>query len=170
MTDIDEPVHIVAYNDRWPELFELEKERIKHALTTQSIAIEHIGSTSVPGLKAKPIIDIMIGINSFPPSESLIRQLCALGYTFKGEAGVPGRLYFTRRGQQSFNLAVVLLNGEHWTTNIKFMNYLRKHPEECQEYEKIKSAAIESGATMLLSYSDFKRDFILSILKKIKSS
>jgi GrpB-like predicted nucleotidyltransferase (UPF0157 family) len=165
MIDIDEPVHIVPYDDQWPRLFEQEKKRLNQAL--DNLEFEHIGSTSVVGLSSKPIIDIMIGVESYPPSNEHILQICALGYSFHGEANVPGRLYFTRRGQYNFNLAVVLLYKEHWLTNIKFRNYLRNHPQECQEYERIKRAAISSGATTLLSYSEFKKEFITDILKKL---
>jgi GrpB-like predicted nucleotidyltransferase (UPF0157 family) len=167
MIDIDEPVHIVPYDDQWPKLFEQEKERLKQALNKQHLEFEHIGSTSVAGLSAKPIIDIMIGVKSYPPSNELILQICALGYSFHGEANVPGRLYFTRRNQHNFNLAIVLLYKEHWLANIKFRNYLRCHPQERQEYERIKSAAISSGATTLLSYSEFKKEFVGDILKKL---
>lgn len=167
MKDIEEPVHIVPYNYQWPKLFELEKMKLKQALNEVFLEFEHIGSTSVPGLSAKPIIDIMIGVKIYPLSEVLIRQICDLGYSFHGEANVPGRLYFTKRKQHHFNLAVVLFLGEHWVTNIKFRNYLRNHPQVCREYEKIKSTAVESGANMLLSYSEFKKEFMANILRRL---
>jgi GrpB-like predicted nucleotidyltransferase (UPF0157 family) len=167
MIDIDEPVHIVPYDEQWPKFFEQEKERLKQALNKQYLEFEHIGSTSVAGLSAKPIIDIMIGVESYPPSNELILQICALGYFFHGEANIPGRFYFTRRGQCNFNLAVVLLYKEHWLTNIKFRNYLRHHPQERLEYERIKRTAINSGAITLLPYSEFKKEFIADILKKL---
>ncbi len=165
--DIDEPIHIVAYNNLWPEQFEQEKERLKKALHQHAMEFEHIGSTSVSELRAKPIIDIMIGLERYPPSDAFIREISALGYHFHGEANVPGRLYFTRRDQLDFNLAVVLFNGDLWTTNIKFRNHLRNHAEARQEYEKIKNAAIAFGANTLLPYSGFKKEFIENILKKL---
>lgn len=164
---VDEPVHIVPYDEKWPKLFEKEKKRLKQALSNQHLEYEHIGSTSVAGMSSKPIIDIMIGVEIYPASKELINQICELGYSFHGEANVPGRLYFTRRGSHNFNLAVVLLNKEHWITNIKFRNYLRSHPQECQKYERIKREAINSGATTLLPYSDFKKEFITDILSKL---
>lgn len=165
--NIDEPVLIVPYDDQWPKLFEQEKYRLQQALNKQHIEFEHIGSTSVAGLSSKPIIDIMIGIESYPPSNELILQICSLGYLFHGEANVPGRLYFSRRNRCNFNLAVVLIHKEHWLTNIKFRNHLRDHPQTCQEYERIKNAAINSGARTLLSYSEFKKEFIARIIKNL---
>lgn len=72
MMDIDEPVHIVPYDDQWPKSFEQEKERLKRALNKQYLEFEHIGSTSVPELSSKPIIDMMIGVENYPPSNELI--------------------------------------------------------------------------------------------------
>lgn len=167
MMDFDEPVQIVPYDIQWLQLFEQEKERLKKALNEQNLEIEHIGSTAVAGLSSKPIIDIMIGVESYPPSEELILQICSLGYSFHGEANVPGRLYFTRRDQYNFNLAVVLLYKGQWLANIKFRNHLRHNPQECQEYEKIKNDAISSGATTLLPYSEFKKEFIARVLNKL---
>ncbi|HLB93790.1 MAG TPA: GrpB family protein [Candidatus Babeliales bacterium] len=165
MINIDEPVHIESYNDQWPKIFSQEKLRIKQALSQQYLEFEHIGSTAVPGLSAKPIIDIMVGVRNYPPSNELIQQICALGYSCHGEANVPGRLYFTRRDQCNFNLAVVLFEQEHWIKNIKFRDFLRQDPSACSAYERIKSDAINSGATTLLAYSEFKRAFIADILK-----
>jgi GrpB-like predicted nucleotidyltransferase (UPF0157 family) len=97
----------------------------------------------------------------------LINKLCSSGYSYYGEAGIPERLYLTRRGQKNFNLAVVLFEGKHWENNLKFRNFLRKHPEECREYEKIKSQAIDSGANRLLSYSEFKKEFLQYLFDKM---
>ncbi len=73
---------------------------------------------SDPGLIAKPIIDLMLGVDRFPPSAELQTAIERLGYEPLGEAGVPGRLYFRRRGAQHDNLHVVLKGGAHWTNNL----------------------------------------------------
>ena len=121
----------------------------------------------MPELSAKPVIDIMVGVKEYPPSDALINQICSLGYFFHGEASVPGRLYFTLRGSLNFNLAVVLFQGEHWMTNIKFRNHLRNHPHSRREYEKVKKAAIACGASKLLAYSEYKKQCIANILKNL---
>jgi GrpB-like predicted nucleotidyltransferase (UPF0157 family) len=164
---IDESVHIVPYDPQWPIFFLKEKKQLSEGLTEEVIDIEHIGSTSVPGLRAKSIVDIMIGIKKYPPSNELIAMLYSKGYLSYGEAEVPGRIYLIKRGIKNFNLAVVAFNGDHWKTNLKFRDYLRQHPEVCRQYEEIKQAALASGARQLLSYSDFKRAFLQSILSKI---
>lgn len=166
-TLIDEAVHIVPYNSEWSMDFYKEKIRLEQALNDPSIAFEHIGSTSIPGMYSKPIIDIMIGIKDYPPSLEWINILCSSGYSYYGEAGVSERLYFTLRDKKNYNLAVVLLNGSHWEHNIRFRDFLREHPEDCREYEKVKSCAINSGANQLISYSDFKKNFLHQLFEKI---
>ncbi len=93
---LDELVHIVPYNRKWPELFLEEKKKLTD-LFQETIFIEHIGSTAVAGLSAKPIIDIIIGFKDYSATSSWIAKVESLGYHFFGEAGIPERLYFTKR-------------------------------------------------------------------------
>ena len=104
---LDEPVHVVPYNAAWPSHFEAEREKLTRSLGLPLDNIVHIGSTAVPGLIAKPIVDIMIGVTVFSPAPDLTDALVSLEYQAFGEAGVPRRLYFAHRGNQSFNIAVV---------------------------------------------------------------
>jgi GrpB-like predicted nucleotidyltransferase (UPF0157 family) len=115
---IDEVITIVLYNEHWPTLFEAEKAIISNAFGEMAIEIEHFGSTSVPGMCAKPIIDILVGVVSLELDNSTIFSLEQLSYEGFGEAGVPGRLYFRKRKEQAYNLAVVLFGGEQWNNNI----------------------------------------------------
>lgn len=93
-------VHIVPYNAEWPMDFLHEKRRLEEALKESSVKFEHIGSTSISGMQAKPMIDIMIGIENYPPASEWIDKLCSLGYTFYGEAGVPQRLYILQNEER----------------------------------------------------------------------
>jgi GrpB-like predicted nucleotidyltransferase (UPF0157 family) len=106
VTELDEAIHLCAYDQQWPKLFADESRRIAVELPAD-IAIEHIGSTGVPGLLAKPIIDLMLGMAPRCSVAYLRSQLAALGYQDMGEAGVPGRLYFRRRASAAFNIALV---------------------------------------------------------------
>ena len=98
MTAVDEPVHMVEYRSRWPEWFTSERDRIATASTVPVTQCEHIGSTAVPGLVSKPIIDIMLGVASYSPQNTLVESLVDLGHEVLGEADVPERLYFMLRG------------------------------------------------------------------------
>jgi GrpB-like predicted nucleotidyltransferase (UPF0157 family) len=155
MPDLDEPVRLSAYNPEWPALFAAEADRIRSALRPRA-AVEHIGSTSVTGLLAKPIIDIMLGVN--PQDVDEVRQdLSSLGYEDMGEAGVPGRLYFRRRAEHDFNVHLVQRGGPIWETNMAFRQYLRHDAGAARAYAELKRSAVASGATMLLAYSEYKR-------------
>lgn len=162
MPEIDEPVQLSPYNPKWPALFAAEAERIVSNLPLQ-IALEHIGSTSVAGLPAKPIIDIMVGIQQ-KDTEVVRRGLRSLGYDDLGEAGVSGRLYFRKRVPDAFNVHVVHQDGPIWKSNIALREYLRQNSEAARQYAEVKRSAIESGATMLLSYSEYKREIVAELI------
>lgn len=157
---LDEPVEIVPFDRRWRELFEAERAAISRALGTAALGIEHIGSTAVPGLAAKPIVDIMIGLARVPPASETIDRLRQLRYEYLGEAGVPGRHYFRRRDAGRFNLAVVEHGGPLWRANLAIRDHLRRHPDAAAEYEEVKRAALAAGKTMLLEYSAAKGEYL----------
>jgi GrpB-like predicted nucleotidyltransferase (UPF0157 family) len=97
---IDELIHLEKHNPLWKEYFVDEQKRLQINLQVDLTAIQHIGSTAILDIYAKPIIDIMIGLESFPPTHNLIKKLVSLGYDTFGEAGVPERLYFRYRQLQ----------------------------------------------------------------------
>ena len=107
--NIDEPITIEFYNPAWVTHFASERAVVCHALSIELSRVEHIGSTSVAGMQAKPIVDMMLGLDSFPPLLTVTDRLYSLGYEALGEAGVPGRLYFRKRLPNAFNVQAVLL-------------------------------------------------------------
>jgi GrpB-like predicted nucleotidyltransferase (UPF0157 family) len=165
---LDEPIHLEPYDPEWERAFQSERERLTHGLGMSADAIEHIGSTAVPGLLAKPIVDIMIGVSTFPPSSDWSKGLSILGYEGLGEAGVPGRLYFRQRGKRVCNVHVVQHAGTHWLNNLALRDYLRGSPAVAREYESAKRAAIAGGATTLLSYSEAKARAVEQLLHRAK--
>ena len=159
---LDEPVTIATPDASWRELAAEESARIKGALGDAIVAIEHIGSTAVPGLLAKPIVDLLIGVRSLSP---LLR---IADYEACGEAGVPGRLYFRKRGPVSFNAQVVEHGGQLWRDALALRDYLRLHPEEADRYAARKRAAIANGATTLMRYSQEKLALIAELLDRAR--
>ena len=126
--------------------------------------IEHIGSTSVPGLAAKPIVDIQVGVAE-PLDEARFHALLApLGYESMGEAGLPGRLYFRRRGPQSFNVHVIELGGVLWQDNLALRDYLRAAPDAAARYGQHKLAVVAAGANDLTTYSRGKAAVVEELL------
>ena len=89
------PFEVVQYSERWPKTFQALKARLEPALGALCRRIEHVGSTSVPGLPAKPVIDIDVVIEEDDQLEDVIERLAAIGYAFEGDQGVPGRYAFT---------------------------------------------------------------------------
>jgi GrpB-like predicted nucleotidyltransferase (UPF0157 family) len=155
---LDEAVELVAYDEAWPEVYDQERFRIALAfgVLPKSGLIQHIGSTAVPGLVSKPVIDLMIGSGNWPPPEALVRGICALGYENLGDAGVPKRIYLRFRGKRNFNVHIVRRGGTHWTNNIALRDYLRDNESARETYSAAKVAALNLGKGRLLGYSEAK--------------
>jgi ribonuclease-3 len=157
---IDEPIAVVAPDPQWPQLAAEEIARLRGALG--DIAVEHIGSTAVAGVEGKPIIDLLAGVRELSPA------LRIPDYEACGEAGVPGRLYFRKRGPAAFNLHLVLRDGELWRDALAFRDYLRAHPDEARRYVERKREAVAAGASTLLRYSSEKAPMLLEILERAR--
>jgi GrpB-like predicted nucleotidyltransferase (UPF0157 family) len=153
--ELDEVIHLSPHDPQWSTLFEAEAQRLSCSLPG-GVSLEHIGSTSVPGLLAKPIIDIMVGAEAHHSIEAIRKVLVQLGYEDLGEAGVAGRIYLRRRIGAAFNIALVRRGGPLWISNLAFRNYLRRNAEARREYAQTKLEAFNTGIRSLLAYSDYK--------------
>ena len=166
--NIDEKVYLSDYNVNWETQFIDEKKLLQTCF--HDVPIEHIGSTSVKGMTAKPIIDIMLGTIIYPPPEEMIKNFEELKYLNLGEIDkTNGRFYFVKRSDINYNVHVVKHLGILWSSNILFRDYLRTHENKALEYSKIKQDIINKGVDTLLRYSDEKREFISNIMKKINA-
>lgn len=136
---MSEPVVIVEYNPDWPDMFEAEKTRLHGAIGVWAAAIEHIGSTAVPGLAAKPIIDIMVGLNQLADAAFCIERMERLGYTYhpEKEDELPERRYF-KRGPNTYHVHMVELGSAFWERHLLFRDYLRGHRNDALAYEMLK--------------------------------
>jgi GrpB-like predicted nucleotidyltransferase (UPF0157 family) len=166
MATVDEFVHLEDPDSRWPQLFTSEQRRLADSLSVSQARIEHIGSTAVPGVIAKPIIDIMMGVDVYPPPPVDIDRVSTLGYECLGEAGVPGRLYLRRRGPRNFNLHWVKMEGPIWQNNIQLREYLAASPDARARYSATKLQAVQNGATQLLAYSAAKAGIVDELLRE----
>jgi GrpB-like predicted nucleotidyltransferase (UPF0157 family) len=167
--DVDEPVEIAAYDVRWPAWFEEDARELRQALGSNLHSLEHFGSTAVPQLHAKPIIDILVAPARWPLEVADRNALEKLGYHYLGEAGVPGREYFRRRAPHATNLSVVQRSSRLWHDNIALRDYLIAHPEAARLYGEAKRASWNSGATMLIEYSRSKSDFVAKLVAAAQS-
>ena len=163
---IDESIIICNYDPKWAQNFEQEKVVILRTIGDLIAKIEHFGSTAVPGLAAKPVVDILLGLKQYPMPNESIHTLERIGYEYFGEAGVPGRLYFRKRKPLAFNLGAVEQGSKLWRDNLLLRDYLRCHPDARQRYEQHKRTTIVAGYTRLLAYSKQKAQLVLDLLEQ----
>ena len=152
------PVRVVAYDPAWPGRFEREAAAFRAAIPAPLARIEHIGSTSVPGLAAKPVIDVLVGVASV---ESL-DGVAVTGYHVWGEHGITGRRFFTRAGpdgRRICNLHAFALDDPGFARHLAFRDYLRAHPAVADEYGGLK-LRVAAAAPGIDAYMDGKDAFI----------
>ncbi len=158
-------VELVPHNPEWSQLAEEEAKRILEQLSISVIGIYHIGSTSVPGIKAKPILDFVIEVEDLDEFIQSAEALEELGYISKGEYGIPGRQFFTKDtdGERSHHLHVFQQGHPDIERHLVFRDFLRANPEAAHEYEIIKEKLAKRFPKESGSYTEAKSDFILSM-------
>jgi len=134
-----------------------------------SVQVEHIGSTAIPGIHAKPVIDIALTVSSAPDSDILRRALAALGYVSHGEYGLPGRQFFTRGNPPEIHLHVVGPHSPHWDDWLTFRDYLLQHPEWVKGYEEEKRRLVALVKGDRASYTRQKGAFIKDVLRRARA-
>lgn len=132
-----EPIVLAPPSPRYKQLFEEERLRVALELRRLPAAIEHIGSTAIAGIQAKPIIDMLIGLRA-PPLEAAIEPMTGAGYEHVPGAGSEDRLFFLRGSPRAFHAHVVLFDGAEWRRHVIFRDWLNLHPALAQEYEALK--------------------------------
>ncbi|MEH2151117.1 GrpB family protein [Nostoc sp.] len=166
-------VNIVEYDPRWATLFTEEAERIWQALGNDLVVeIEHIGSTAVPGMAAKPVIDMMVGVRSLVDAKSAIPALESLGYVYWYEDPRPGRMFFVKGmppsgKQRTHHIHIVEIESEFWERKL-FCDYMRKHPEEAKRYEALKRDLAASFQSDREAYTNGKNDYIRALMVKAR--
>jgi len=169
-----EPIRIADYDALWPVLYEEEKGRVLAAIGPWVADIQHVGSTAVPGLGAKPIIDIMVGLRSLDDARHCIAPLEAIGYQYipEYEDELPERRYFRRpggdiyRGRGTHHLHMVETTSEFWRRLLLFRDYLRGHPEVAREYESLKQELAARYGADREGYTEAKTAFIRALEEK----
>ena len=162
---------IADYNSRWPGMFEEEKERLLHCIGQWVLDIEHIGSTAVVGLGAKPVIDIMIGVQTLKTADTYcLTPMVGLGYEYvkKYEKEMPYRRYFHKndpRNSFGHHIHLVEKGSEFWKRHLLFRDYLRANEEAAGEYERLKRF-LAPQFTDGNEYAVAKTDFIKGIEAK----
>jgi GrpB-like predicted nucleotidyltransferase (UPF0157 family) len=154
-------VIIVEYDPRWPQRYEAEKTRLLAAVGDLTLAIEHIGSTAVPGLAAKPIIDMLAGVRDRAAADECVARLQALGYDDVTPEDDPEWFYCLGRGAPSeYHLHIAKHPSAHWDRHIAFRDHLRADPQALREYGEMKKRLAAQFGRDRAGYSEAKSAFI----------
>jgi len=154
-------VEVVDYDPNWKNAFETERVLLAKAIGLNAVKIEHIGSTAVVGLAAKPVIDILIEVADLKELDNAADNMEALGYLVKGENGIEGRRYFLKGGyQRSHHVHAFKTNDLHLYRHRAFKEYLIAHSEIASEYGAIKKEAAFKSGNNINAYMALKNDFI----------
>lgn len=159
---------VVDYDPQWAEVFEALRDRIWGVVGDFAISVEHVGSTSVPGLPAKPVIDMSVVVAGDIDVARAIAQLATLGYRHVGNLGIEGREAFKNPdGLPRHHLYVCPQGSLGLRNHLAFRDYLRSHPDEVKTYGELKKSLALQHPHDIDAYIDGKTDFIVGILSKM---
>jgi GrpB-like predicted nucleotidyltransferase (UPF0157 family) len=164
-------VELVPHDPRWSEMARNEADRLSAVLGDIVVSIEHIGSTSIPGIIAKPTIDLALSATSLDALDKSRGTFEAMGYIWRGEFGIPGRRYCPRDhdGKRVFHVHCYANGSQEVRRNCLFRDYLRANAVEAQAYEQVKRAAGIAHPFDTLAYSATKSDWIAACLERAEA-
>jgi GrpB-like predicted nucleotidyltransferase (UPF0157 family) len=159
-------VEVVPHNPDWQQTFEQAAQQVAQALGDNVVAIHHIGSTAIPGIYAKPIIDLLLVVRAIVLVDQHNPAMAAQGYEAMGEYGIPGRRYFRKHdaaGVRTHHVHVFEVGSAQIERHLAFRDYLRSHPAEAQAYSDLKRRLAQTHPTNIDAYMDGKDGFIQAI-------
>lgn len=160
---LNERIKVVAHDPDWTRKFDSEAVVLRDALGSALVALHHIGSTSIPGICAKPVIDVLAEIDSLDGLDERAHRMVEVGYEAMGEYGIPGRRYFRRddaRGVRETQVHAFVTGSEAAVRHLAFRDYLRANPAVAQEYSELKLRLASRHPTNMEAYMDGKNPFI----------
>jgi len=162
------PIIVVDYDPNWPTIFESLRQRIAGVLGDMAAAIEHVGSTAVPNLPAKPIIDLDVLLASETMLPAAIERLASIGYVHRGDLGVPEReaFYAPPANDPPHHLYVCPPQSAEFRRHVAFRDYLRAHPREAKIYANLKIALAKQFRDDRPAYNDGKTEFVNGLLSR----
>jgi GrpB-like predicted nucleotidyltransferase (UPF0157 family) len=170
------PIVIVEYDPGWPALFEAEKTLVTQTIGPALARIEHVGSTAVPGLAAKPIIDLMGGLTSLADAGQAVGPLKSIGYEYLPdyEAQIPERRFFRKTATTggdsriTHHLHLVETSSSFWQLHLLFRDYLRAHPGDARRYEQLKRDLAGRFGSDRDGYTEAKTEFIEALIERAR--
>lgn len=164
---------IADYDPQWPIYFAREKARLHGALGDRVVDIQHIGSTAVPGLAAKPVIDIIVGVASLAEADrDCVAPIVDLGYEYVKayEKELPFRRYFRRHspdGMPTYHIHMLEVDSDWWRSHLAFRGRLRTDPAARTAYENLKRRLAQHDWPSGMDYARAKGEFIEALMKKV---
>lgn len=159
-------VRLAPPDPAWPARFAEEAARLREALGEEAVAVEHIGSTAVPGLPAKPVVDVQLGLRTFPMGAASMERILSLGWEFNPAVqDIEGRQYFARGHPRDFHLHACLHGGAFWRSHIAFRDALRGDPALAREYEALKHRLAAEVGDDRIAYLRGKAPFIERVIR-----
>jgi GrpB-like predicted nucleotidyltransferase (UPF0157 family) len=161
----DPAVRIVDYDPAWPALADAELRRLKAALGEVAVRLEHIGSTAVPGLAAKPILDLQLSVAATKPRERYVEPLERLGYLFVPAPESPEHHFFARPPERprTHHLHVCEAGSEHEFRHVAVRDFLRAHDDEAASYAALKRQAVARHPQDRLAYIEGKDEYVAAL-------
>ncbi len=159
-------VYLSEYSDTWPILFDEEKKELENKLGSLALSIEHVGSTSIRNIKAKPIIDIAVSVEDESKYRDVIACLDGQGYELREAMRDKNRLFFAKgpENNRTHYIHVHIHNSEDWLDQLFFRDYMNDHLEDALEYENLKVALSLKYPKDRNKYTEENEEFILGIL------
>ncbi|MBU3106507.1 GrpB family protein [Clostridium gasigenes] len=163
-------VKLIPYDSCWKEEYIKEEKVLRSIMGEYLFDIQHVGSTSIERLYSKPIIDIAVGLESLSVVDNFRNLLESVGYEYRDNAGVDGRLFFAKGSEdrRTHYLHIEVYGSNIWGNHIYFRNYLQKHNEYIDEYSKLKNELAIRYENDRAKYTNRKNKFITMILEKAK--
>ena len=158
-------VRLVPYDPAWPDFFSAEASRLNGALSPLPIVLEHIGSTAVPGLLAKPVLDVLAGFADDTHVKPYIERIVTSGYVHRGNQGIPGREFFRRGNPRAYHVHLTAIGSAFWHEHLGFRDYLRTHNAVRDDYARLKQALAARFPDDRDAYIDGKTRFVRGIVK-----
>lgn len=159
-------VEVVPHDPRWRGAFEAEAKQVAAALGENVVAVHHIGSTAIPGIYAKPVVDLLVEVGDIKEVDGRGSAMESLGYEVMGEYGIPGRRYFrkdTREGIRTRHVHAFETGSAEVARHLAFRDYMIAHPAEAQSYSALKRRLAEEHPQSIDGYMDGKDGFIKEI-------
>jgi GrpB-like predicted nucleotidyltransferase (UPF0157 family) len=162
-------VQVHPPNPQWPQDFAAEAAQVALALGDNVSQIHHIGSTAIPHIYAKPVIDLLVEVYVLASVDSARAAMAALGYEILGEYGLPGRRYFRKdsaEGVRTHHVHVFAVGSSEITRHLAFRDFMRAHPDCARQYSDLKRALAAQYPTDIERYMDGKDEFVKTMEKR----